>query len=108
MDFDVFINEADSILDSVQQNIFNKAKKFLEQNMVQANSREELHQLFSGSEDNKSMFVSAYWSGDEATEAVLKSQLKVTARCIPLQAPLGKCIFTGKESSPMTVFARAY
>ncbi len=55
-------------------------------------------------------FVSAYWIGDDETEDQLKKELKVTARCIPLKtkADLGKCIFTGKENAPLTLFARAY
>ena len=52
----------------------------------------------------------AYWAGDDKTEDELKKELKVTARCIPLSSKtkLGKCIFTGADNAPLTLFARAY
>jgi prolyl-tRNA synthetase len=52
----------------------------------------------------------AYWAGDDETENELKQQLKVTARCVPLKtkSQLGKCIFTGRDNSLLTIFARAY
>jgi prolyl-tRNA synthetase len=36
--------------------------------------------------------------------------LKVTVRCVPLDAPEepGKCIFTGQPSTKRGVFAKAY
>ena len=42
-------------------------------------------------------------------EEKLKS-LKVTARCLPIDAPEepGKCIFNGQPSTRRGVFARAY
>jgi prolyl-tRNA synthetase len=104
-----FVEKAAGILEEIQNNLFTRALKFREENSFTANSREEFMQFFA-QDSVKSGFVSAYWIGDEETEKQLKQDLKVTARCIPLSTKneLGKCIFTGKENAPLTLFARAY
>ena len=50
-----------------------------------------------------------HWTESEEMEEILKG-LKVTARCIPLDAEPeeGKCIFTGQPSQGRAVFAKAY
>ena len=49
---------------------------------------------------------------DEEVEEMLKSDLKVTVRCIPLEGGSegGKCIFTGKSGAGVVkaVFAKSY
>lgn len=104
-----FISNAEHFLNDIQNRLFNKAKKMLEDSSVFASSKEQFFELFNKNNHEKG-FVYAYWSGDEITENTLKQELKVTARCIPLKTKnqLGKCIFTGQEESPLTLFARAY
>ncbi|MEK6734581.1 MAG: His/Gly/Thr/Pro-type tRNA ligase C-terminal domain-containing protein, partial [Pseudomonadota bacterium] len=108
LDVKEFIAKLANFLEDIQKNIFEKAKKFLNENSYIANSKEEFFELFKNEE--KSGFVSAYWIGDNKTEEELKQELKVTARCIALstKTKTGKCIFTGKENAPLTTFARAY
>ncbi len=50
-----------------------------------------------------------HWAEDPAVDKLLE-ELKVTIRCIPLDAERepGTCIFTGKPSSQRVVFAKAY
>lgn len=104
-----FVEKASDILEEMQKNIFTKAKKFRDDNTFEANSREEFYKFFEEGAE-KTGFVLAYWIGDDKTEEELKQELKVTSRCIPLQyeGRVGKCIFTGKEGAPLTVFAKAY
>lgn len=104
-----FIHNAEALLTEIQENLFNRAKKFQQENSITTSSREEFYQFFE-KDTEKSGFVSAYWIGDDKTEEELKQKLKVTARCIPLKTKgmLGKCIFTGRENAPLTLFARAY
>jgi prolyl-tRNA synthetase len=103
-----FVQNVETLLNEIQNNLFTKAKKFKEENSFTAKSREELYKFFSGKEETG--FVTAYWIGDDETEKTLKQDLKVTARCVPLKTKgqLGKCIFTGQDDAPLTVFARAY
>lgn len=106
---DDFIAQVDDLLGSIQSNLFERAKKFRQENSVTVTSSEEFYQFFAGNED-KSGFVYCYWIGDEKTENELKQNLKVTPRCIALatREKIGKCIFTGQEGAKLTLFAKAY
>lgn len=99
---DSFVNR----LQVMQQRLFERAKTFRENHMEQVHSRDEFYDFFK----NRTGFAMAYWSEDEAVEAQLKEQLKVTVRCLPLKSfeDKGRCIFTGKENCHLAVFARSY
>ncbi len=94
------------LLEDIQQNIFNRALAFRNENIREANSWDEFVQLL----DTKAGFVSAHWDGTSETEDKIKEQTKATIRCIPLQNKLenGACILTGKPSIQRVLFARAY
>ncbi|MFT3677434.1 MAG: proline--tRNA ligase [Chitinophagaceae bacterium] len=94
------------LLEDIQQQMFNKAKAFQQENIRKANSWEEFEQLL----DEKAGFVSAHWDGTAETEEAIKEKTKATIRCIPLDNPLedGTCILTGKPSRQRVLFARAY
>ncbi|MCW5851307.1 MAG: proline--tRNA ligase [Anaerolineae bacterium] len=56
-------------------------------------------------------FIRAYWAGDDADEAWVKQAAGgVTIRAFPFDQPTepGRCIRTGKETTQVAVFARAY
>ncbi len=94
------------LLDDIQQNIYNKAKKYREQNITPANTWEEFEKLLDG----KGGFISAHWDGTTETENKIKELTKATIRCIPLgnQQEEGKCILTRQPSKERVLFARAY
>ena len=94
------------LLDEIQQNIFDRAKKFRDEKTTEVNSFEELQKVL----DEKGGFVSAHWDGTIETELAIKEQTKATIRCIPLDAreEAGKCVYSGKPSSRRVLFARAY
>lgn len=94
------------LLNDIQQNIYNKAFKFREDNIQKAETWDEFIKLL----DEKGGFVSAHWDGTAETEDKIKELSKATIRCIPLNnAPEeGKCILTGKASKERVLFARAY
>lgn len=104
-----FIAKAPTLLEEIQDNLFNKAKKFRETHLKHVKTKEEFYKIFENS-DKKSGFVMAHWIGDDKTEDELKQKFSVTPRCIPLSSnkTLSKCIFTGKDNAPLTMFARAY
>jgi prolyl-tRNA synthetase len=95
-----------TLLDDIQQSMYNKAKAYREEHITKADSLEEFEKLL----DEKGGFVSAHWDGTAETEDAIKEKTKATIRCIPLNNPLeaGKCIFTGKPSVQRVLFARAY
>lgn len=106
LDKDEFVSNAASILDEIQNNIFNKAKKFLDENITEVSSEAEFYKHF---ESENAGFVLAPWADEEKSEEKIKQDLKVTPRCVPLDMrdKTGKCIFTGSDGR-YTIFARAY
>ncbi|RYZ19298.1 MAG: proline--tRNA ligase, partial [Chitinophagaceae bacterium] len=94
------------LLDEIQQNIFNRALSFRNENIREANGWDEFVQLL----DEKAGFISAHWDGTPETEEKIKGLTKATIRCIPMDNKLedGKCILTGNASTQRVLFARAY
>jgi prolyl-tRNA synthetase len=95
-----------NLLEEIQQNMFNRAKTFRDENIRQADSWNEFMDLL----ENKAGFVSAHWDGTGETEEKIKELSKATIRCIPLNNPQeqGSCILSGKPSTQRVLFARAY
>lgn len=94
------------LLKDIQQNLFNKALKFREENTRKADTWEEFVDIL----DNHPGFVLAHWDGTAETEDKIKELTKATIRCIPFDNPQeeGKCILTGKPSKQRVLFARSY
>lgn len=103
---DGLASSIENLLKDIQQNIYNKALKFREENTREANTYEEFKELL----DTKGGFISAHWDGTSETEKLIKDETKATIRCIPLnnKQENGVCIVTGKPSSQRVLFARAY
>jgi prolyl-tRNA synthetase len=100
------VSHIQQLLEDIQQNLFEKARKYRDEHITKANTWEEFVQIL----DEKGGFVSAHWDGTAETEEAIKEKTKATIRCIPLNNPTeeGKCILTGKPSKERVLFARAY
>jgi prolyl-tRNA synthetase len=96
----------ETLLEDIQQAIYNKALTFREENIRPANSYEEFKRLL----DEQPGFISAHWDGTPETEQRIKEETKATIRCIPLnnKQEAGLCILSGKPSTQRVLFARAY
>jgi len=94
------------LLEEIQNQMFERALNFRNENIRIANSYAEFQQLL----DDKAGFVSAHWDGTPETEQLIKDETKATIRCIPLDNTLeaGVCIKTGNPSVQRVLFARAY
>lgn len=94
-----------SLLEEIQANIYEKARKFRDEHISEANSYEEFKAKIEAGG-----FVLAHWDGTTETEERVKEETKATIRCIPFdgdETP-GTCIFTGKPSARRVIFARNY
>jgi prolyl-tRNA synthetase len=100
------VNKVTHLLESIQDNMFQKALSFRESKTFHADSWEEFNSIL----DNQGGFVYAHWDGTTETELRIKEESKATIRCIPLnnKQETGKCIYSGKPSAQRVVFARAY
>jgi prolyl-tRNA synthetase len=95
-----------SLLEEMQQAIFDKAAAFRDDHITEVNSYEEFKEVLN----TKGGFVSAHWDGTDATEQRIKDETKATIRCIPLDpvADPGTCVVSGKPASYRVLFAKAY
>lgn len=93
------------LLEDIQQNLYNRALQFRENNTHVVDSWDEFKTRIE-----QGGFVSAHWDGSSETEEKIKEETKATIRCIPLDAvqESGTCVFSGKPSSQRVLFARAY
>ena len=95
-----------ALLDDIQQNLFNRALAFREQNTTVVNTYDEFKEVLN----TKGGFVLAHWDGTAETEQRIKEETKATIRCIPfdLEPEEGQCIYSGKPSTHRAIFALAY
>ena len=95
-----------SLLEQMQQAIYDKAAAFRDDHITEVNSYEEFKEVLN----TRGGFVSAHWDGTDATEQRIKDETKATIRCIPLDpvADPGTCMVTGKPASYRVLFAKAY
>jgi prolyl-tRNA synthetase len=114
MSIQEFAAVAPEILMSIQQNLFERAKKFREANTRVIESRKEFYDFFTPENAAKPEihggFALAHWNGSREIEEEIKNDLKVTIRVIPTgdSPEPGNCIFTGEPSARRVVWAKSY
>ncbi|TAE22618.1 MAG: proline--tRNA ligase [Cytophagales bacterium] len=103
--FEGLVERIKTLLDDIQQTIYNKAMAFRQENTFRVDTMDEFKEQLE-----KGGFLMAHWDGTSETEDAIKDATKATIRCIPLdqEAEEGTCIFSGKPSKGRVVFARAY
>jgi len=113
MSIQEFAAGAPEILMSIQQNLYDRAKKFQEANTRVIESKKEFYDFFTARNANKPEihggFALAHWNGSHEVEEQIKNDLKVTIRVIPFgDGEPGRCIFTGAPSQQRVVWAKSY
>ncbi|MBR4046464.1 MAG: proline--tRNA ligase [Alistipes sp.] len=95
-----------TLLDEIQQNIFQKALNFRNSMITKVDTWEEFKDVL----ENKGGFISAHWDGTPETEQAIKEATKATIRCIPMdvEEEEGTCVFSGKPSKFRVLFAKSY
>jgi prolyl-tRNA synthetase len=101
-----FIAGIPALLEEIQAGLLERARAHRDKSTTQVSSVEEFRACFS--EQGPGGFASCY-AADTAEYAGVLAELKVSARCMPLDhTKRGPCIFTGRPDSPRTLFAQAY
>lgn len=101
-------------LDEIHVSLYERAVAFRQMHTHRIDTKEELYRFFTPKNaENPEIhggFALCHWSGDPEVEEIVKKDLNVTIRCIPLDAPeeRGVCVITGKPSMRRVVFAKAY
>lgn len=99
-------------LESMQEDLYARAKRRLKENTVLANSIGEVEEILAGvtAEKGGGKFVMAHLKDDPAVDARIK-EFKASVRNIPLVDEYdgaGKCIVTGEKVDRRAVVAKAY
>jgi prolyl-tRNA synthetase len=100
------VDEIPRVLESIQKDLFNKAKAFRDEHTAPVETYDELRQAM----EEDSGFVLCHWAGNQEDEERVQSETKATLRVIPMDGHReeGKCILTGKPSSQRVIFGKAY
>ena len=92
-----------ALLHEIAENMYDTAKKRMEQRIVDA---ETLDELLDGV--NRGNFVRAGWCGCRECEDKVKEFAQATARVYAKEDTAKTCVACGKKSAHTIVFARAY
>ncbi len=77
--FDNLKASVQTLLDEIQQSLFDEALKFREEHSYRSNTGE-----FKDVLENQLEFLYAHWCGNEACEQAIQDRTETTIRCIPL------------------------
>lgn len=105
-DIEGFAAKAKGILDDIQNNLFERAKKHREEHTYVATDYEQ----FKTDVKERPGFYKAMWCGCEDCEVKIKEENSVTIRCLPeKQEKLADtCLVCGKPADKMVYLAKAY
>jgi prolyl-tRNA synthetase len=103
-----------NLLDAIHDRLLQKTVSFKKEHIKKIDTKEEFYAFFTP--ENKEQpeihagFALCHWSGEEEVEEIVKKDLNVTIRCIPLDSPMeeGLCVISGKKSSRRVIFAKSY
>jgi prolyl-tRNA synthetase len=113
MGVDELVSTVGKLLAEIQKHLFDKALQMRVANTVELNNVSEFRDYFQpDDEQGRSQgggFARCWFASEQAVQPLL-DELKVTIRCIPLDAPVGsgKCFVTGQSTNTQAIFAKAY
>ena len=95
------------ILETIQKDMFERAKKHRDAHIFDAHNYDELKDIA----ENKPGFIRAMWCEDQACEDKIKEDLAVTSRCMPFndQEKISDvCVCCGKPAHKLVYWGKAY
>jgi prolyl-tRNA synthetase len=102
------------ILEDIQTSLYQRALAFRAANTRNIDDKDEFYKYFTPKNPDKPEvhggFAMSHWCNGGDCEEAIKNDLKVTIRCIPINAPEehGKCIYCGADSTRRVLFAKNY
>ncbi|TGX80660.1 proline--tRNA ligase [Palleniella muris] len=103
--FEGIAEYVEKLLVDVQQNIFEKARKYRDEHVYECDNYEEFKERVKDGG-----FFLCHWDGTEETEAKIKEDTQATIRCVPFayeQTP-GVDMVSGKPAKHRVIIARSY
>jgi prolyl-tRNA synthetase len=94
------------LLEKIQKNLLNRAKKLLKENITSVKTYEEFQKTLK----TKGGFIRACWCSNSTCEEKIKEETGATIRLIPFEKeePFSNCIYCHKEAKEVVYFGRAY
>ena len=95
----------EKLLDEIQDNIFEKARKYRDERVYECDNYEEFKEKIKDGG-----FFLCHWDGTAETEATIKEETQATIRCVPFayeQTP-GVDMVSGKPAKCRVIIARSY
>ncbi len=95
------------IFETIQKDMYRRAKEFLDSHLDSATTMEEMVEKFKTNRG----FIKAMWCGDEVCEGEIKYETGgAGSRCIPFDSKhlSDKCIYCGKEAKHMVIWGKSY
>jgi prolyl-tRNA synthetase len=99
-------NKVNETLENIQKDLFNKAKKHMENNIVFVKNENEFVKAIE-----KRKLIKTYFCCDEKIEDEIKEKYAVTSRCMPLNEKLpndAKCFYTNNDAKAIVLFSKNY
>lgn len=103
--FDGTVERVKNLLDDIQKNVFEKARKYRDAHVYECDNYEEFKERIKDGG-----FFLCHWDGTPETEAKIKEDTQATIRCVPFayeQTP-GVDMVSGKPAKYRVIIARAY
>ena len=93
------------LLDNIQDNIFEKARKYRDERVYECENYEEFKEKVK-----EGGFFLCHWDGTAETEAKIKEETQATIRCVPFayEQTEGVDMVSGKPSKYRVIIARSY
>jgi len=100
------VSAALDILGMIQANLFNKAKKFMDDNTTTVKNFGEFKRTLR----DKGGFIKASWCLSPKCEESIKEETGATIRIVPFQKekPFANCVYCGVEAKEVVYFAKSY
>jgi len=97
--------EVSKILENMQKDLFDKAKKRMENSIVEVNSKEDFEKALK----NKKL-IKMNWCGETNCEEEIKEKTGATTKCVLLKKEKfsGNCPFCSKKAVEVMYFGRSY
>jgi len=94
------------ILEKMQQDMFAKAKKFLQSSIVEVKTWKDFEKA---AKENK-LIKTIHCAKEDCEDEIKEKTQGVSSRCIPLNSsvPKGKCIHCGNKAEVELYFSRSY
>lgn len=105
VNFDGIVERVKNLLDDIQKNVFEKARKYRDAHVYECDNYEEFKERIKDGG-----FFLCHWDGTPETEAKIKEDTQATIRCVPFayEHTPGVDMVSGKPAKYRVIIARAY